>query len=117
MSIPSLCMIVDASPKAKMDASRPKTGAASLYSLCFSEVWCPLIVVNETLISWVLQRMSDIHFSTAENILKMDAARTVMDDMSTRFLEKDGKNKSVAKMKLESTYHGDRAWMCIAVKV
>ena len=50
--------------------------------------------------SWVLQRMSDIQISPASNEDKMKEAQHVMDDMATRFLEKDAKNKAVSKMRL-----------------
>ena len=69
---------------------------------CLPEVWVPLIVVNETLISWVLQRLSDIQISPASNELKMNEARKVMDDMATRFLEAECKNKAVSKMHLDN---------------
>ena len=101
MPIPSITMIVDASPKAKMDVSCRRTineVPTQVLTRILSQVWCPLIVVNKTLISWVLQRMSDIHFSTASNEIKMKEGEKVMDDMATRFLEPDSKHKSVSKM-------------------
>ena len=73
-------------------------------------------MVNETLISWVLQRMSDIHFSTADNSSKMEAARTVMDHMSTRFTEKDTQYKSAAKMLLGRSHHDKLRCKYIAPK-
>ena len=54
--------------------------------------------------SWVLQRMSDIQISPASNEDKMKEAQHVMDDMATRFLEKDAKNKAVSKMRLGFFY-------------
>ena len=108
MPIPSIAMIVDASPKAKMDASCQNRGCFSFCCNCRTEnvleVWCPLIVVNKTLISWVLQRMSDIHFSTVSNEMKMKEGEKVMDDMATRFLEPDSKNKAVSKMQPGGKY-------------
>ena len=42
--------------------------------------------------------MSDIHFTTSSSDVKMNDAHKVMDDMATRFLEPDTKNKSLSKM-------------------
>ena len=65
------------------------------------EVWTPLILVNETLVTWVLQRLSDIQISTASSETKMSEATKIMDDMATRFLEGDSKNKAASKMSLD----------------
>ena len=75
-------------------------------------MWVPLIVVNETLVSWVLQRLSDVHVSPASNDEKMNEAQHVMDDMATRFLEPDSRNKSVSKMQLgKKQLYAERTWL------
>ena len=96
-------MIVDASPKAKMDASWLHGGmnvskTFHVVSTVVHEVWTPLILVNETLVTWVLQRLSDIQISTVSSESKMCEATKIMNDMATKFLEADSKNKAASKM-------------------
>ena len=58
----------------------------------------PLVAVNETLVSWTLQRLSDLQVAPASNAVKMEEAAVIADNLAKRFLEPTTKHASVAKM-------------------
>ncbi|CAE7513660.1 unnamed protein product, partial [Symbiodinium natans] len=88
MKFKSINVLCDTSPKGRMDE----------FELQAVELFVPIIAVDETVVCWVLQKMSDLNASTAATDVKLEELQKVTDHISAKMIEKESVKTTTSKL-------------------